>query len=283
MHPVMCVVFGLSSGGCVAGWWPSDGSGEPALGACLSTRRARQTPQSADPNQRFVLDATDAEASVVDVDIDARGEDFVGAVHISHGVGTLEVGCETLPVAVYETFTSAGVRVFRSLAVKSDRFYPVDIDCENGQVTAVGYAATDGTDFASEFATGTCREVSARTSSRLTLPALDMGIPRLTQGYTIEGMGIVLANDGRGTLTLGTRAYDMFAFNDFTCGRHCTDADNWRGLSIALWDESAQRLTYAFFFLNLPGGPVSLRSPITLPGFTADVLAQDFDALFTLP
>ena len=220
---------------------------------------------------------------MVDVDIDARGDDFVGAVRISHGVGTLELGCETLPVAVYQTYASAGVRVFRSLAVKPDRFYPVDVDCEDEQVTIVGYEATDGTDLAWEFATGTCREVSIKTSSRVTFPPLDMGIPPFTKGYTVDGPGIVLASDGRGNVTLGARTYDVFAFNDFTCGRNCTDADNWWGLSIAMWDGPGQRLTHAVLYLFLPDGPVALRSPITLPGFTGEVVAQDFDATFTLP
>jgi hypothetical protein len=283
LRPVLFAAFGLASGGCVGGWWPSDGSDEPALGACLSTRRAPQIPGSADPNERLVVDATDTEASVVDVEIDAHGEDFVGAVRISHGVGTLELGCETVPIAVYQTFTSAGARVFRSLAVKTDRFYSVDVDCQDEQVTVVGYGATDGTDFTSESATGTCREVSAQTSARVTFPALDLSIPPLAQGYTIDGPEIVLASDGRGTVMLGARQHAIFAFNDFTCGRNCTAADNWRGLSAAIWDEPGQRLTYAFLFLYLPDGPVGLRSPISLPGFSDEVVVRDFDATFTLP
>ena len=147
----------------------------------------------------------------------------------------------------------------------------------------VGYQSTDGTDLDAEFATGACHEVSANTSSRVMFSAVDMGIPRLTRGYAINGTEIVLTSDGIGTVTLGGRAYDLFAFNDFSCGRNCTDADNWRGLSVALWDGPARRLACAGLYLSLPDGPVSLTSPITLPGFTGELDEQAFDAAFTLP
>ena len=110
LRPVLCATLGLASAGCVAGWWPKADGDDAALGACLSTRRAPAIPQSANPDERLVADATDAQASVVDVEIDAHGEDFVGAVRVSHGVGTIELGCQKVPLAVYRTFTSAGVR-----------------------------------------------------------------------------------------------------------------------------------------------------------------------------
>jgi hypothetical protein len=259
---------GLASSGCADELWPIDG-GEPALGVCLS----RRAPPSGE--ERIAAGATDQEATVVDLTLDARGEDFVGEVRLSHGVGTIVLGCDELPVVVYQAYGSEdtpGLRLFRALAVDQDRLYPIYLACQDTEPGVIIPYQTDGTEVKSELMQGSCAEVTRPVRWSLQFPALDLPLPPLLTGYRIEGPSITLGGDGKGTMALGATSYAIFAFEA-----------GYQSIHLLLADRAAKRVSYAELYFDEGGESVDLRSGVTLPGFGNDVEGVVMAATFTIP
>ena len=271
----------IGSTGCVADLWPLDRV-ETEPGACHSTRRAPELDAGGSGDQRIVIEETDDEAPVVDLAVEGRGEDFVGRVRLSHGVGTVELGCDALPVATYSFQESEGDRVFRALAVARDRLYLLRWVCASGKLNWVWFLGTDGTPWTPEAASGSCTEFTAPTrSSRVHFPPIDMPLPRGVAGFTIAGPEISLGSEGRGSITLNAVASELFAFHTDSCGENCNE--QWRRFDTLIWDRAGRRVSYAQLIRWEQQAAVYLAEGITLPGFVDDVGSPSFDATLTEP
>jgi len=189
--------------------------------------------------ERIAIDATDGDVSVVDIDAHGNGSDFIGALRLAHGVGTLELGCDRVSVAVYRSFVASGAVQYRAIAVKADRLYTLQFECEQGKLRVVWFESTDGTAHAPELLAGSCSETAAETVSRVAFPALEM-VPRTIAGYTIDGPEIALTHEGKGSLTLEGVSQELFAFADHRCIENC-EIDDWRTLETLVWDLRAAR------------------------------------------
>jgi hypothetical protein len=269
---------GVVTSGCLAELWPNDDV--PASVVCRSTHRAPALDTSA--GERIAIDATDRVAPVADIAAEGRGTDFVGALRLAHGVGTVELGCETLQVAVYDSFVSAdGIVQVTTLAVKSDRLYALQFECDKARLGSVWYESTDGAANVPEQLSGSCSEVTLPADSRVVFPAIDMPLPRTLNGYTIDGPEISLSREGRGSLSLNGVAHELFVFGDHRCLENC-ELDDWSSLEALIWERSSGRLSYGLVYLQ-DVDRVTLRPGATLPGFVEQIGARTLTAAFTVP
>jgi hypothetical protein len=269
---------GIVATGCLAELWPNDDVSAPVV--CESTYRAPTLDTSA--GERIAIDATDRVVPVADVAAEGRGTDFVGALRLAHGVGTVELGCETLQVAVYDSFVAAdGTLQVTALAVKSDRLYALQFECDEARLGSVWYETTDGAAIVPEQLSGSCSEVALPADSRVIFPAIDMPLPRTLTGYTIDGPEISLRREGRGSLGLDGVSHELFVFGDHRCVENC-ELDYWSSLEALIWDRSSGRLSYGLLYLQ-DVDRVTLRPRATLPGFVEQVGARTLTAAFAVP
>lgn len=277
---LLVAVASFASTGCLESFWPKDDGSVSGTGECRATRRA---PTLDTGGERILVEPTNNEVSLVDLEVDGEGSDFIGAVRISHGVGTVQMGCKTLPVAIRDRQMSSladpptPIVNFYALAVGEDRFYDVAFTCKKGTLGSVGYDGTDGTPGSSEDASGSCSEVSAPIPSVVQFPAVDMPIPRTVSGYTIDGAEISLANDGTGTIVLDSISNDLFVYEDWV-------GDSVSYLYVLIRDPSGARLSRAQLELDSKDpAHVIVYDAITLPSFGNEIGTRTLDATFTRP
>ena len=278
-HPFPSTLLVAASAGsasaCVEDLWPGERAGGAALGACLSPL-APALQASASEAGPITIGATDREVFLDDLNAQGHGTNFVGSVRLSHGAGTVELGCETLPLAVDQTFIGKTEGSFTALAVDGDRLYSLQFTCDDGRLSSVYYESTDGTPQAAETVTGSCMEFSAPARTRVQFPSLDLVLPRLLRGYTIEGAAISLGSDGRGTITIGDVSAELFALQPLSCSESCNT------LRALIWDRVAGRVHHVHFYFE-PGDLVTMSSTATLPGWGDPLGSLDFSATFTTP
>ena len=273
-------VTSLASTGCLENFWPKDDGSAPETGACRSTRRA---PTLDTGGERILVEPTNSEVSLIDLEVDGDGSDFIGAVRISHGVGTVQMGCKTLPLAIRDRqMSSVGdppipIVNFYALAVGEDRLYDLTFECQKGALRYVWYGGTDGTPRSLEDLTGSCTEISAPIMSVVQFPAIDMPLPRAVSGYTIDGAEIRLASDGTGTIVLDSISNDLFVYDDGA-------GDPASYLYVLIRDRSGARLSRALLELDSDDpAHVIVYDAITLPSFEDEIGTRTLDATFTKP
>lgn len=267
------MVLALSSTGCAV-FWPNDDVDEPATSGCHPTRRAPTIATSVDGGERILVDSTDHEVSLIDLQVEANGGDFIGAVHISHGVGTMEVSCKTLRVAIRRKSSSSAVDYYYALAVARDRFYDIGFQCQDGRTTSVTYRGTDGTPDSTDSIVGSCGEALGTVSAIVQFPAIDMPVPHPVTGYTIDGAEISLASDGTGTVVLDSISNDLLVYSDWR-------GTNWAQLYVLIRDPSRTHLSDAVINMRSTGS-IILFEAITLPGFQDEIGSHLLTATYTL-
>jgi len=270
---------GLVTSGCLGELWPEDDVSGPRSAACTSTNRAPALDTSA--GERIAIDATDSNVSVIDVDAHGNGADFIGALRLVEGVGTLEIGCEALPIAVYGSFVASATLQFRAVAVKTDRLYTLQFECEQDRLRFIWLESTDGAEHAPEELTGDCSKATFLAASDVVFPAVDMPFPPTLAGYTIDGPYISLTRDGKGSFQLDGLPHELFVLADGGCREDC-DLGEWRTLDTLAWDRSGRRLTFGFLDLRQQG-LVTFFSQVTLPGLVERIGAWTTPATFTMP
>ena len=279
--PLWLVACGLSATGCIADMWPNDTDPRPALGACVSTRRAPTLDKGGLASERIAIDGTDREELLIDLELNGFGKEFAGNVQLKHGVGTVELGCQTLPVAVYGSSANSEVIYYYALAARDDRLYNLAFACASSNLLYFWYESTDGTRFTTDALKGTCIETSAPTPSRVSFPAVDMPLPRTVTGWSIEGSEITLGRDGKGSLLLDGVSREIFTLDAVQCTQDC-EADDWSQLRTLLWDRAGRRLSYSVISLRGTNS-VSVLPQITLPGFQPDDTWRRLTATFSRP
>ena len=180
--PALLALFvgGLAAAGCAEQLWPEDSAVTPASTAsCRSMIRPPELDPAASPNEVITIAETDQEASVVDVAVDGTGSGFVGRLSVLKGVGTVELGCETLRVAVHGTFQGEDGPNFIALAAAGDRLYTLQWQCASGTLGRVWFDSTDGTEASSQTLRGSCQENSV-VRSRVRFSPLEITLPGFT-------------------------------------------------------------------------------------------------------
>jgi hypothetical protein len=254
-------LVGIASSGCLAEAWPND-DGRSVEG-CSAERPLPVIVQGND----ITVAATDATVTLHRISVVGSGSEYVGAIALQDGQGTVDIGCETMRFAVYSKYASTTDAWFYGLAIASDRLYPLAFGCTyDGVLESVYYGGTDGTAFEAEGAAGTCFEPAEPTVAVVRLPPLRAPYPPPVRGYTIDGSTISLSETGRGTVMVGSVEHELLPFV-VECNEGCGNSAR-HDLHSLLWDAQGGRLSYAIVRL-WPDSPelITLDVAVTLPGF----------------
>jgi hypothetical protein len=222
---------------------------------------------------RLTAAATDGTVQLrnSDFSVDGAGTAVIGAFHLQHGAGTIELEQRTVQTAVYQrqmfddpTFD---LTLYQALAVERDRIWILWFYCRvsTHQLDGIYYEATDGTEVTFETAYGTCQDLDTTSTVAVQFPAIDLAPPPLIDGYQIDG-GLVKLDGARpGTVTLGGAPLTVYVFNTVDCSRDC-GSPGWLELHALLWDDADKRVCFGIFYLRLNDPDhVQLAWSLTLP------------------
>lgn len=271
----LALAAGAASIGC--GAWGND---EVDLARCAPSSNLKpSSPESDGSGEHLVVDATKTLGTALAVEAEGSGDRFVGAIHLHGGIGTVDLGCESVNVAVYDTDANGYVW---AIGVASDRFYTLSFHCTDSALDTVYYRSTDGTRPSSETATGICNEASQQQNVEFDFPAVDMAVPRPIGGFTIDGDGIHLPSGARGSITLDGTDHSMVAFSFVDCREGCPDSP-WFEVDTLIWDSGSKTATLGILGFDRPGNPINLTTRVQMPGFVLDFPETTFNAAFTTP
>ena len=103
--------------------------------------------------------------------------------------------------------------------------------------------------------------MAASTEVAVKLPAVDMAVPALLGGVTMDGPSIHYDGMTPGTIDLGTLLV-LLPFDQVDCS-DCGGA-GWYEVHSLLWDPKG-RLCFAIVYLFAPGDPMLVTYSLTLP------------------
>jgi hypothetical protein len=235
---------GDSSGGAVSG-----GGGSGAEGGGLSN---------------IVVAATDASITLdFDVAITGSGTSFVGDIDVQGATGTAVLDGETFSVLAYERQPFAEYVLYQMLAVSTDRWFVVWAYCVGTDLTYFYFEGTDGTALDYESASGVCAEAPGPIEVEVQFPSVDMPIPNLYEGFTIDGPAVQVPSGAPGTVDLGV-VHTVLPFEAVDCTVDC-GAPGWRELHTLLWDQVSGRVCFGIFYLFEDDPEILLAYSLTLP------------------
>ncbi len=230
-----------------------------------------------------------------DVSMKGKGAGDLGAISLTHGVGTIVFAGQSTPAFVY-THTPVPTGMgdggafasevdYEVVGVTHDRIVSVWVTCAQGRLAYVYYESTDGPHSTMEqAATGTCDIAMKSTSEDVTLPAFDFAPPKLLPGYTITGAQISYDGTNPGRVTLGDKPYALYPYNVVDCA--ACSSTGWQELHSIMWnpEDASACLGILYLQANTPAS-IQLAYLICLPavtGLTKGAQAT-FDATWTLP
>jgi hypothetical protein len=233
--------------------------------------------------------ATDGTVKLLNADfsIGGTGSTRIGAFNIAHGSGTIELDKKSVPAAVYvrQMFSAEHLFLYQTLAVETDRLWVLWFYCSSidNSLQGIYYEATDGTPVTLEDATGTCQDLATTSTVAVQYPAIDLPLPTLVPGFTIDGVQVKLDGAAPGTLTLDSGALTVLVFNTVDCRNTC-GTPGWTELHSLLWDQERSRVCFGIFYLEA-GDPshVLLTYSLTLPSLTDPAGQLTLPATWTTP
>lgn len=231
--------------------------------------------------ERIVADATEGELSLpFRVTIDGQGSGFLGAIHLAPS-GTIALGGETFAAVTYEKQPFFQYTLYQTMAVRGDRLFLVWTYCEMGEVIGAYYEGTDGTALTYEPGSGTCSdELDAPSIEAVSLPAIDMPLPQLIDGYFADGPNVHLEGATPGWVRLGEELV-VLPFEEVDCSA-CGDP-GWRELHTLLWSPEAARVCFAIFYFSSEGDPLVVAYSLTLPDLSDPAGDMELSAEWTAP
>jgi hypothetical protein len=235
-----------------------------------------------------------------DVTFTGKGANDVGAIAITHGVGTIEFQNESVSAFFFNaTGVPAGTadggdadggefaadRDFEIIAVQETRVIVAFITCTGSALDFIYYETTDGIASAQELAaTGTCSVLEKSTSEAVTLPAVDMPTPNLLFDYSITGANISYDGTSVGSATFGGDTWQMYPFHLVDC-RDCA-SPGWYELHSFFWNAAKQNACVGILYLELNApSNVELAYTVCLPSLTNPLGGDslNFPATWTTP
>lgn len=205
------------------------------------------------------------------------GSSRVGPITIDKNQGQVVLDGKTLPALSYLQQPWEPVyTLYQTLLVDDDAWYLMWLYCEGDKLTHIYFEGTNGTLLADEPASGSCAAMQSSTEVTVALPTTSLRVEP-NHAFTIEGERLSLNKDGRGTVQLGSKRYDLLPFEVVDC-LDCA-AEGWLELhSVFAPPEGGAAGTMIFYFyaskpteilgtygLELP----SLKDPVGNRKFTA--------------
>jgi hypothetical protein len=245
--------------------------------------------------------ATSAQYAVAeDTTFTGNGANELGAISISHGVGTIQFQNESANAFF---FNATGVptgtvdggdldggefaadRDFEIIAAQDTRLIVAFITCTGPKLTYIFYESTDGIASGKELAaSGSCAILEQSTTEVITLPAVAVAPPKLVSGFSITGAQISFDGTHVGSAVVNGESFQLDPFNIVDCTA-CA-SPGWYELHSLLWDPAGKNACLGILYLekNAPA-TVELAYDICLPSITMPLTADqlDFPASWTSP
>jgi hypothetical protein len=216
------------------------------------------------------------------LDADGEGNGPIGSIAVTDDTGTIEIDGASLPFVAYERQPFSPYVLYQGLAVASDRIYALWLYCLEGQLAYVYFEGTDGTPIDYVTVAGSCNGTETASTADVALPAIDMQLPPLLDGYAIDGPNVHLASGQPGTIDFGGGdPLTILAFDEVDCSR--CGAAGWREVHTLLWDPMALRICFAIIYLFEPGDPILVTYSLTLPTLTDPAGNTKLDATWSAP
>ncbi|MCA9625156.1 MAG: hypothetical protein KC731_39300, partial [Myxococcales bacterium] len=210
-----------------------------------------------------------------DIAVQGFGPGFVGAIDLTGGSGTVELGGVTYPAVVYERQLFGVWTLYQTFVVGPDRWYIVWAYCEGQDLAVMYFEGTDGTALDYEETVGSCAEGPGPVQASVSFPAVSMEQPALLEGFTVEGPEVSIHSGEPGMVNLGT-PHVVLPFEQVDCTSGC-GAPGWREIHAVLWDPAAARACFGIFYLFDGDPEILLAYALTLPDLSdpAGVLALE--------
>lgn len=208
------------------------------------------------------------------------GSARVGAINIGQNVGQVVLDGKTLPALSYLQQPWEPVyTLYQTLLVDGDAWYLMWLYCEGDKLTHIYFEGTDGTLLANEPASGTCLATTGATPVPVTLPATTLRV-QPNHAFEIVGEKLSLGKDGRGTVQLGSKRYDLLPFEVVDC-LEC-DANGWLELhSVFAPPEGGAAGTMIFYFFASKPNEVLATYGLELPSLADPVGNRKLTATWT--
>ncbi len=230
-----------------------------------------------------------------DVTMKGKGAGNLGAISLTHGIGTIELGGKTASAFVYThtpvpTGTGDGGAFateedYEIIGVVEDRLVSVWVTCAQGQLAYVYYESTTGPDSTMEqAATGTCDIAVKSTSENVMLPAFAFPPPKLLPGYTITGAQLSYDGVNPGSVTLAGKPFSLYPYNVVDCA--ACSSTGWQELHSIMWNAADASACLGIFYLQANDTKsIELAYLMCFPGVTGltNGAQATFAASFTLP
>jgi hypothetical protein len=235
-----------------------------------------------------------------DVTFTGKGANDVGAIAITHGVGTIEFQNESVSAFFFNatgvpTGTAdggdvdggefAGDRDYEIIAVQQTRVIVAFITCTSSALDFIYYETTDGIASPKELAaTGTCSVLEKSTTEQVTLPAVDMPTPNLLFDFSISGKDISYNGMSIGSASFAGDTYQLYPFHLVDCS-NCA-SPGWDELHSFFWNASKQTACIGILYLEESAPTnVELAYTVCLPGLTNPLGGNslNFPATWTVP
>ncbi len=238
----------------------------------------------ASPTQLGIPASTGAWQATSDVTISGRGSGELGAISLTHGVGTITFhGAPAKAFFFVDTAvplgTDAGAadggladeRDFEILAEQDGRVIAAWLTCYKGSLAYVYYESTDGlASVKSQSASGTCTIVDAPTTETPGWPAVTFPAPSVVSGFTIAGADVAFDGTGPGSLTLNGARWGLYPFHTIDCTA-CA-SPGWWELHAILADPSGAGACLGILYLQKSApASVELAYLMCLPGVTSPI------------
>ncbi len=230
-----------------------------------------------------------------DVTMKGKGTGELGAISLTHGVGTIMMGGKTAAAFVYthtpvptgtgDAGTFATEVDYQVIGVTADSVINVWVTCAQGQLAYVYYESTTGPDSTMEqAATGTCDIAMKSTAENVMLPAFAFPPPKLLPGYTITGAQLSYDGVNPGSVTLAGKPYALYPYNVVDCAACSTTG--WQELHSMMWNPEDASVCEGILYLQANDPKkIQLAYLMCLPGLTGLTNGAQaiFAASFTLP
>lgn len=217
-------------------------------------------------------------------EIEGSGDRRVTAVSVEGNTGTVRLDGEEIPVVVYLEFywEYAGILTYTLLGVQEDRLSTFWAYCDNeGNLTQIWYETSDGTPVAYTDASGACANRAEPSASLVEFPPLDLPIPKLLDGFSIEGSDLTWNGEEPGLMDLAGEAWLLYPYNLVDCTEICGDPGAWE-LHSLLWNPATLEACFGIVYLwEPPEEMVSLDLGLCLPSL--DTPGGVFDATYSAP
>ncbi len=224
------------------------------------------------------------------VKVSGHGLHETGAVEIANNVGTIDIHSMHLSTFIQKRIPWGSMTLFQGMAFDPTHFYLYWIYCNvQKKVSGFYYESPYSQEGFSDVIIGSCDSTTDKTSTLISLPAVELPMPKGVPGFEIIGDQIHLPASGVGTVAIQNRFHaerENFNFIPFAavdcmkCGTPRTRNEaGWYELHSLFFNELKGRACFGIFYLYADQKyPIDLEYTLCLPDLDRSLDYASFEA-----